>query len=128
MFTGISYFNSFNLILLFFVVFIYLFRGCIYQKDKWIFKRCLMNKSCLVLLYYWKVWGDGEQSPSSVCGAVVITTAQTHSSKSEIRFCAGSNPVRGVSDIRDGEDLWQWSRLEIRLRLSSVNHHHHQST
>ena len=41
-----------------------------------------------------------------------------------------SHPVCGVSEIRDGEDLWQWSRLEIRLRLSSVNHttktiHHH---
>ena len=42
--------------------------------------------------------------------------------KAWISFCAGSNPARGVSDIRNGEDLWQWSRLEIRLRLSSVNH------
>ena len=25
------------------------------------------------------------------------------------------NPARSVSEIRDGEDLWQWSRLEIRL-------------
>ena len=25
------------------------------------------------------------------------------------------NPARGVSQIRDGEDLWLWSRLEIRL-------------
>ena len=46
---------------------------------------------------------------------MVITTAQLHSSKPELRFCAGSNPARGVSEIRDGEDLWQWSRLEIRL-------------
>ena len=35
-----------------------------------------------------------------------------------------------VSEIRNGEDQWQWSRLEIRLRLLSVNHttkaiHHH---
>ena len=36
---------------------------------------------------------------------VVITTAQLHSTKSELRFCAGSNPARGVSEIRDGEDL-----------------------
>ena len=43
------------------------------------------------------------------------TTAQLHSTKPELRFCAGSNPARGVSEIRDGEDLWQWSRLEIRL-------------
>ena len=38
-------------------------------------------------------------------GAVVITTAQLHSSKPELRFCTGSNPARGVSEIRDGEDL-----------------------
>ena len=38
-------------------------------------------------------------------GVVVITTAQLHSSKPELRFCAGSNPARGVSEIRDGEDL-----------------------
>ena len=36
---------------------------------------------------------------------VVITTAQLHSTKPELRFCAGSNPARGVSEIRDGEDL-----------------------
>ena len=50
-------------------------------------------------------------------GIVVITTAQLHSTKPEIRFCAGSNLARGVSEIRDGEDLWQWSRLEIRLNV-----------
>ena len=37
--------------------------------------------------------------------AVVFTTAQLHSTKSELRFCAGSNPARGVSQIRDCEDL-----------------------
>ena len=46
---------------------------------------------------------------------VVVTTAQLHSTKPEPRFCAGSNPVRGVSEIRDGDDLWKWPRLEIRL-------------
>ena len=48
-------------------------------------------------------------------GVVVITTAQLHSTKPELRLCAGSNPARGVLEIRDGEDLWQWFRLEIRL-------------
>ena len=48
-------------------------------------------------------------------GVVVITTAQLHSTKPELRFCTGSNPARGVSEIRDGEELWQWSGLEIRL-------------
>ena len=38
-------------------------------------------------------------------GVVVITTAQLHSTKPELRFHAGLNPARGVSEIRDGEDL-----------------------
>ena len=48
-------------------------------------------------------------------GAVVIATAQLHSTKSEPRFCAGSNSVHGMSEIRDNEDLRQWSQTEIRL-------------
>ena len=48
-------------------------------------------------------------------GVVIITTAQLHSTKPEPRFCAGSNPPRGVSEIHDGDDLWQWSWLEISL-------------
>ena len=35
----------------------------------------------------------------------LITTAQIHSTKPELRFCAGSNPARGASEICDGEDL-----------------------
>ena len=46
---------------------------------------------------------------------MVITTAQLHLTKPELRFCAGSNPACVVSEIRDGDDLWQCSRLEIRL-------------
>ena len=48
-------------------------------------------------------------------GVVVISTAQLHSTKSELRFCAGSNLACSMSVIRDGEDLWQRSQLEIRL-------------
>ena len=44
---------------------------------------------------------------SKRCGVVVITTAKFHSTKHEIRFC--------LSEIPDGEELWQWSRLEVRL-------------
>ena len=50
-------------------------------------------------------------------GVVVITTAQLHSTKLEIRFCVGLNPACGVSEIRDAEDLWQWSWLKIRLNV-----------
>ena len=39
------------------------------------------------------------------CGVVVITTAQLHSTKPELRLCAGSNSARGVSEICDGKDL-----------------------
>ena len=39
------------------------------------------------------------------CGVAVITTAQIHSTKPELWFCAGSNLARDVSEIRDGEDL-----------------------
>ena len=49
------------------------------------------------------------------CGVVVITTTQLHSTKPELTFCASSNPAYGVLEIPDGEDLSQWSRLEIRL-------------
>ena len=38
-------------------------------------------------------------------GVVVVTTAQLHSTKPGLRFCAGSNPAGGVSEIRDGENL-----------------------
>ena len=33
------------------------------------------------------------------------TTPQLHSTKPELRFCAGSNTACGVSEIRDGENL-----------------------
>ena len=46
---------------------------------------------------------------------VVITTAQFYLTKPKVRFCASSNPARGVSEIRDGEDFWQSSRLEVWL-------------
>ena len=46
---------------------------------------------------------------------MVITTAQLHSVKPELRFYAGSNPARGVSKTRHGEYLSQWSPLGIRL-------------
>ena len=50
-------------------------------------------------------------------GVVVFTTAQLYSTKPQLRFCAVSNPARSISGIRDGEDLWQWSQLEIRVNV-----------
>ena len=39
------------------------------------------------------------------CGVVVITTAQFHSTKLELRFCKSSNPACGVLEIHNGEGL-----------------------
>ena len=50
-------------------------------------------------------------------GIVVITTAQLHSTKPELRFCTGSSPACSMSGIQDSEDLWQPSQLEIRLNV-----------
>ena len=65
--------------------------------------------------------------------AVVITTAQLHSTKPELRFCAGSNPACGMLKILDGEDLWQMVPSENKAKcFSMVNHttktirHNHQ--
>ena len=61
-----------------------------------------------------KVYYNNSFYSGAVC-AKVITTAQVHSTKPELRFCGDSNHACGVSEIHDGEDLWHWSRLEIRL-------------
>ena len=48
-------------------------------------------------------------------GVVVITITQVYKTKPELSLCAGLNPASGVSEIGDGKNLWQWSRLEKRL-------------
>ena len=55
---------------------------------------------------------------------MVITAAQIHSTKPELRFCAVSNPARGVSEIRNGEDSdnGMVSAGNKATHLSSVNH------
>ena len=47
---------------------------------------------------------------------IIITTAQLHSTKSELRFCASVNPANSVLEAYDEENLRQESRLEIRLQ------------
>ena len=50
-------------------------------------------------------------------GVVGIITVQLHSTMPELSLCAGSNPACNVSKIGDGENLCQWSPLEIRLTV-----------
>ena len=97
---------------------------------------------CIFLIFYHDQWYFGKEPFIKPClfhwgynGVVVITTAQLHSPKSKLGFRTGSNYPRSVSGIHDGEDLWRWSQLEIRLnafRWSTITqtiqhhpHHHH---
>ena len=47
----------------------------------------------------------GEDVVLQRCGVVVFSTAELHSTKPELKFCTGSNPAHGVSEIHDCEDL-----------------------
>ena len=38
---------------------------------------------------------------------VVITTTQRHPTKPGLRLCIDLNPAQSVSDVCDGENLWQ---------------------
>ena len=44
-----------------------------------------------------------------------MTTTQPHSTEPELRFCAGSNLPPSMWKICPGENLWLWSRVEIRF-------------
>ena len=68
---------------------------------------------CKILHFCWQ---SHHVYQETLCrGVLGSTAAQLHSTKPELRFCEGSNPARGVSEIRDGEDLLQWFWLELRL-------------
>ena len=66
-----------------------------------------VSKTCMVfspaddeatwsLLHFYFLWHSG---------VVVITTAQFNLTKTQLRFCIGSNPARSVSEICDGQNL-----------------------
>ena len=60
----------------------------------------------------------GRTSEIQISDTVVLWLALLHSfiqQSLNLGFCTGSNPACGMSEIQDGEDLWQWSQLEIRL-------------
>ena len=46
-----------------------------------------------------------------------ITIALLHSTKPELKFCAGFNPSCRVV-VHNDEKLWQQSQLEIKLNLT----------
>ena len=71
----------------------------------------------LLCLFYKNIDSHVQNYYISILSKIIrfqVVEIQLHSTKPELRFCAGSNPAR-VSEICDGEDLWQWSSLEIKL-------------
>ena len=68
-------------------------------------------------------------------GIVVITNPKLNLTKLELRVCAGSNPAHDMSQVCNGKNLKQGSRLEISpndFRRSTIKQkkfiliHHHQ--
>ena len=91
-------------------------KNSIYQNS--ICFSVLIKKMSLKLLIYDKTTNTvkiHQQLNKCRHHAVVITTAQLHSTKSELRFWAASTPVRSVLEICNSENLWQWPMLKIRL-------------
>ena len=60
-----------------------------------------------------KFWNTGIRVAPWCSGYHYCTTSFFHSTKPELWFCTSS--YRGVSEIRNCKDLWQWSWLEIKL-------------
>ena len=70
---------------------------------------CSSQKSCDPMVVVSKPDGTPHSTNDfqklSCRGVVVITTAQLHSTKPELRFCTGSNLAHGELKIYNDEDL-----------------------
>ena len=89
---------------------------CFYNQ-KHHFKFSVCDSKIQLVINYDKDWR---------CGVVVITTAQLHSPKPELRFWTGLYTARGVLEIRDGEDEWSW--LETTLFIVQLFHKSNSSS
>ena len=56
------------------------------------------------------------------CVVVVITNPQLYSTKPELRFCAGLNPARDVSEIRDGDDYLTIAPVKVVYKRRVLKH------
>ena len=71
---------------------------------------------------------------------VVLTTAQFHLIKPGLSFCIDSNPTSVMSEIRNGENIWQWSLTlkplcwinhfanKNKKQTKKINHHYQTLT
>ena len=75
----------------------------LHRKPKYfIFRLIWCSKSSDIYYLQYFIWELGYH------GVVVITTAQLYSIDLEPSVNAGSNLACKLSDICDGENLWQW--------------------
>ena len=74
---------------------------------KWVDERLTLS--------FWTNCGSGREGRFNV---VVINAAHLHYTKPKIMLCAGSDAAHGVSEICNGENLWQWFQLEMKLNDS----------
>ena len=68
-------------------------------------------------------WKKGKQKLHLVQLIVVLRCTSHHCfttsfNNSRLRYCAGLNPAYGLTEVYDGENLRQWSRIEIKLTPS----------
>ena len=90
----------------------------LYRKNKWLTCQQINGVTFRLFIKACSYYPDEVFMHVSHCrikcrrGVVVLTTSRFRSTKLEPSFCAGSNPARGVSEICNVEDLWQWSWLE----------------
>ena len=70
-----------------------------------------MAEALFCLAGYWTISVFNLLKQENYCmflwhhGVAVVTMAQLHSTKPELRFCAGSNSAHYMSEICDGENL-----------------------
>ena len=71
---------------------------------------------------------------------MVLTTAQFHLIKPGLSFCIDSNPTSVMSEIHNGENIWQWSLTlkppfwinhfanKNKKQTKKINHHYQTLT
>ena len=100
-------------------------------NEQYVFKTCTVQ---MKIAFKMKV-EDNHFMHNCYCrGVVVIAAAQLHPTKPELRFCAGSSPACGVSEIPNGEDLClamvfpagnkAKSLLLVNHTTETIHHHH----
>ena len=76
------------------------------RRCTWNFNISLRQKICVYLPLSMLIYLKCNLRDNDMCpGVTVSITAQLDSAKPEIKFCAGSNPARGMSKICNCKNL-----------------------